>query len=357
MSTFGIEQIILIILSLIICYLFYIIMVPFWTPLLWAIVIVILFYPLHNKLKKRYHLNDVMGPLVTCIAIGVFLTIPVLLLSITLVQEVVSLYTWLETYLRESTIRFHNSPIFLTEYIQKILGRYIEISNMDIKDILLKGLKETSNYIINNLTAVISNFTRLTIDLVMTFFTMYYLFKDGDKIVEYLKGLLPLSEKNKNAILKKSKEVIYATLYGGVLVAVMQGALGGLSFWIVGLSAPVLWGTVMAIFAFLPVIGTPAVWIPIAIYFFIKVSYMKGIVVILSGILIVVLGDILRPIIISSKTDIHPLLLLFSIFGGIETIGIIGVIAGPIILSIVLTMIDMYEEGYLTKENIVKSVK
>ena len=120
MSTLGIEQSILIILALIICYLFYVIMVPFWTPLLWAIVIVILFYPLHIKLKKRYHLNEVMGSLITCIAIGVFLTIPVALLSIILMQEVVSLYTWLEAYLKESTMRFHNSPIFLIGYIQNI---------------------------------------------------------------------------------------------------------------------------------------------------------------------------------------------------------------------------------------------
>ncbi len=343
------EQIILIVLALAIGYLFYIIMAPFWTPILWAMVLTILFYPFYNWLKKKYHLNEVLSSLVTCTIVVIFLTIPVTLLSLSLVEEVFYLYKWLEAYIRESTIEFHGSSVFAVEYIQKLLGRYIEISEVDIRDILLKGAKEASSYIINSLTGIISNFTRLSIDLVMTLFAMYYLFKDGYRLVEYLKGLLPFSEEDKDAIFKKSKEVMYATLYGGVLVAVMQGGLGGLSFWILGLSSPVFWGTVMAMFAFLPVIGTPAIWIPAAIYLFVKMNYASAIVMVVTGVFIVIIGDVLRPVIVSGKTDIHPLLLLFSIFGGIEAIGFIGIIAGPIILSLALTMVDMYKVAYLNR--------
>jgi len=199
-------------------------------------------------------------------------------------------------------------------------------------------------------SGAVTNVTDFTLASILILFTMYYLFKEGDAAVEQVKALLPLSKKDKDAVFKKSRDVIYATLYGGVLVSVLQGLGGGLIFWILGIASPIFWGSAMALLAFLPVVGTPLVWIPAAIYLFLKVSYIKAaILVIVSVFLLVFIDTFLKPMIVSGRTEIHPLLLLFSILGGMKVMGFIGIIAGPIILSLALTIIEIYKAGYLDK--------
>jgi len=217
---------------------------------------------------------------------------------------------------------------------------------------LLRGAQEVSDFIVHNLTGAITNLTDLTLAIILIPFTMYYLFKEGDTVLDEVKTLLPLSKKDKEAIFKKSKDIVYATLYGGVLVSILQGVVEGLTFWALGISSPIFWGTMMALLSFLPVVGTPLVWVPAAIYLFIKVSYIKAIILIaISVFLIVLIDTFLKPMIVSGKTQMHPLLLIFSILGGIKIMGFIGIIAGPIILSFSLTMLEIYKAGYLKRED------
>ena len=345
-----IEHIIIFGLVITIGYLFYIIMAPFLPALFWGIVLTILFYPFYEWIKERFHFRKITASLFTCAIITLGLTLPLIFLAAALVSEALSVYGWIETYLQESMARFHGSPYFLPQYLTKILSKYIDVSHLDIREIMLKSAQEASNFIVHSLGGVVTNVTDFTLASILILFTMYYLFKEGDAAVEQVKALLPLSKKDKDAVFKKSRDVIYATLYGGVLVSVLQGLGGGLIFWILGIASPIFWGSAMALLAFLPVVGTPLVWIPAAIYLFLKVSYIKAaILVIVSVFLLVFIDTFLKPMIVSGRTEIHPLLLLFSILGGMKVMGFIGIIAGPIILSLALTIIEIYKAGYLDK--------
>ena len=344
------EQITIIIIALIIGYLLYLIMVPFWTPVFWAVVLSILFYPFYGWLKIRLRIRDSLVSLVACASIAIFLTLPVILIVAALVDETLSVYDWLEGYLKDSGQRFHNSPYFIVQFLERTMGKYIDISTLDIKEIMLKSAKEASTLIAQNISGVITNFADFALNLILTFFVMFYLFKDGDKIVDSVKGLLPLSKEDKDAVFKKTRKVVNATLYGGVLVSVAQGSLGGLSFWALGIPSPIFWGAIMTFLAFLPMVGPPIVWIPAVIYLFVKVSYIKAIILVVIGTFVIGLVDnLLRPMIVSGKTDIHPLLLILSILGALKAMGFIGIIAGPIILSLSLTVIEIYKAGYLLK--------
>lgn len=346
------EQIIIFGFAIAVGYLLYLIIAPFLTAILWGITLTILFYPVYNWLRGHFRLKEVAASLLTCATITIFLTVPLVFLAIALVNEVLGVYTWIETYLKESATHFHNSPYFLPQYILDILNRYIDMSNLNIRDILLRGAQEVSDFIVHNLTGAITNLTDLTLAIILIPFTMYYLFKEGDTVLGEVKTLLPLSKKDKEAIFKKSKDIVYATLYGGVLVSILQGVVEGLTFWALGISSPIFWGTMMALLSFLPVVGTPLVWVPAAIYLFIKVSYIKAIILIaISVFLIVLIDTFLKPMIVSGKTQMHPLLLIFSILGGIKIMGFIGIIAGPIILSFSLTMLEIYKAGYLKRED------
>ncbi len=344
------KQILTLGLAFVVSYLLYIILVPFWIPFFWAIVLTILFYPFYSWLKRRLRISDSIASILTCTIIVIFLAVPVTFIAMALVDEIVDIYKWAETYIRESKFDIQSSPYSILSYLDNMLGKYIEISTLDIKNIVLKSAKEASTYMIQNLRGMISNFTGFILNVILSIFAMYYLFKDGNKLVNNVKTLLPLSETDKNKIFQKNHEVIYATLYGGVLVAAVQGALGGISFWILGLSSPVFWGTIMAILSFIPMVGPAIVWIPAAIYLFIKANYLEAIILVVLGVFIIGLVDnILRPIVVSGKTKIHPLLLLFSILGALKVLGFIGIIAGPIILSLALVVIEIYKASYLKK--------
>ena len=344
------EQILTLGLTLVIGYLLYFIMAPFLTPIFWAIILSILFYPFYHWLKERLRLADSVVSFLTCTVIILFLTIPVTLLAVSLVDEMRDIYVWAEAYAKQSQQNFHSSPYFLLPYIKSIIGKYVDMDSFDIKDILLKGTKEAAGFLAQNIGGVVTNFTNFILNLVLTFFAMYYFFKDGARFMEYAKELLPLSKDDKEMIFNKNKKIIYATLYGGLLVAIVQGTVGGLSFWALGIPSPIFWGTIMTLMAFLPMVGPPVVWLPAAIYLFVKAFYIKALILVIIGTFVIGLIDnLLRPLIVSGKTNIHPLLLLFSILGALKAMGFIGIIAGPIILSLSLTVIDIYKAGYLKK--------
>ena len=137
--------------------------------------------------------------------------------------------------------------------------------------------------------------------------------------------------------------MINATIYGGVVVALVQGGLGAVGFLIVGLPAPVFWGTVMAFLSFVPIVGTSLVWLPAAVILFAQGVYLKSLILLAWGALVVSLSDnLLRPILIGGRTQVHTLLLFFGILGGLRFFGFLGLIAGPLVITICLAMIEIY---------------
>jgi len=139
--------------------------------------------------------------------------------------------------------------------------------------------------------------------------------------------------------------MVHATIYGGILVALLQGFLGGLAFWFLGLPSPVFWGTVMVFLSFLPIVGPFLVWGPVVLYFFFEGTFFKGIVLLVWGGAVVGLSDnFLRPILISKRTKLHTMLLFFGVLGGIKSFGLLGLIVGPLVVTICMTILDIYSE-------------
>jgi len=140
--------------------------------------------------------------------------------------------------------------------------------------------------------------------------------------------------------------MVIATIYGGILIAAIQGVLGGLSFWILGISSPVFWGTAMALLSFIPLGGTAFIWAPASLLFFIQGAFLKGLVLLGIGVFVISMVDnFLRPLFVGVRTNIHPLLLLFAVLGGIQVFGMIGLVAGPLIASLCITLIGIYIQG------------
>jgi predicted PurR-regulated permease PerM len=181
---------------------------------------------------------------------------------------------------------------------------------------------------------------------------MFFLFRDGKIFVDKIERIMPLKDKYRKHVFKKLSDMAYAVIYGSIIIAVVQGTLGGIGFLIFGLPSPLLWGIVMIFAALLPYIGSSIIWFPAALMVILNgylnmetTLIIKGILLMLYGIFVIsTIDNILKPKIIGSKGGLHPVLVLLGVVGGLKFLGFIGIIIGPIILAMLVTFIKIYEE-------------
>lgn len=180
--------------------------------------------------------------------------------------------------------------------------------------------------------------------------TLFYLLRDGHQFVDFLRWLIPLDGRVTDALLVKSREIVSATVFGTLVVAVVQGALGGLLFWALGLPAPALWGAVMAFFSLLPAVGPPVVWIPAAVILAASGDLTRAVILFAVGGLVVgTIDNLLRSILVGDRARLHPLVVFFAVLGGLVVYGPVGFLLGPILIVVAISVLEIvrvivYEE-------------
>ena len=174
-------------------------------------------------------------------------------------------------------------------------------------------------------------------------FTIFFLFIDGPGFLTKVKDYMPFNEEQKNRLATQMKDMIVSTVYGGVIVAIIQGILGGVGFYVIGIEAPVLWGIAMSVMSFVPLLGTLSIWGPASIYLLIQGDYLHGIGLILFGTFVISMVDnILKPLIIGGRTKMPAIVIFFSVLGGIKAFGIIGLIMGPLIMAVFVSVFEIF---------------
>ncbi|MBE7413710.1 MAG: AI-2E family transporter [Deltaproteobacteria bacterium] len=344
------EYLLTLVLSVIIGYLMYLVMVPFLIPIFWAIIFVILFYPYYIWLATRLRGRRSLASVIACSSIALFLIVPMAILGSALAAELLDLYAWAEDYIKDISARAATPGFFFT-WAEKYLGNYVDLGTLDIRGMAATVIREAAGFAGQGITGFFKGFASLVINLFLAFFTMYFLFKDGDKLFEVVKDLVPVSPEHKEEIIRKNRGVIYATIYGGVLVGVAQAILGGIALWYLGIEAVLVLTFVMFLTTFIPNIGASLVWAPVAVYLAVNGDYIGAVGLSVWGIFVIGLVDnFMRPYLVSGRTNLHPLLLFFSILGAMNAFGLIGIIAGPLIISIGQAMVEFYHE-YVKKQN------
>jgi predicted PurR-regulated permease PerM len=324
--------------------LFYKLIVPFFAPIAWAVIIVVTCNPAHQWLAARVKPRG-LAAFISTTAVAILILGPSVWLIMTLVGEARNLYDWIQTgewtsqVINELAARI--DPI-IQELGQK-LGGFIDMSKWDFQSVAISFVGKLSKWIVDNTTATLTNVGKVALQFLMMLLTMYYLFKDGAPLFENVKSAIPLPGKRAGEMLSHVTDVVRATIYGGLVVAAIQGTLGGLLFWILGLPSPVLWGAVMGFFALIPVLGAFVVYIPAALVLIAGGSYIKAIILLAVGIgLVSQIDNVLRPLLISGKTQMHPLLLFFSIAGGVSVFGLLGLVLGPVIAALFIALLEVY---------------
>lgn len=204
-------------------------------------------------------------------------------------------------------------------------------------------LKRASGAVAGKATTFVGGSIRAVTQAVIMLIALFYFLRDRRVLLDLLQRLLPLSRTETNRLFARVSETIRATLYGNVVVKLVQGLLGGCMFWILGLPAPVLSGTAMAMFAMLPIVGTSIIWGPAAVLLLIQGSWMKAIILALWGSLVVsMIDNFLFPILVASSLRLHTLAILFSVLGGLVAFGLAGIVLGPIVVASTVAFLEIW---------------
>jgi predicted PurR-regulated permease PerM len=327
-------------LALYFCYLLF---QPFLKPLLSATVIAIVFYPVHLHIQ-RYLRSPSLAAFASTIVVLLLIIVPAIAIILAIKEEIAGLYALID---QKSTESGGFSPFVshLIERPMQWIGRYVDVSQFDLRASLLGRLKELSSFLVAEGWMIVGGLTTFIINTVITLFTLFFLFREGRSMRRRVAAVLPLSSEQVERLFSGIENTIIGTVYGGLVVAAVQGTLVGLALWVFGVPSPVLWGVVASFFALLPLVGTTVVWLPASIYLILSGSWVKGAVLAAWGMFVVgTIDNVLRPYLISGRVQMHTLLIFFAVFGGVQVFGFLGLFIGPVILAVTITLLGMLRD-------------
>ncbi len=336
-------------------YLSYILFRPFLMPLFTAVVIAVVFFPVQSRMLRLVP-SPSLSALLSTILVTSILIIPAVMLGAAKINEATHLYQFLDQRSEQSG---GLSPFLLEVLDRPIrwLAQYVDVSKIDIRGYLASRLQGISGFLVAEAGVVVGNLTSFIINSAVSLFTLFFLFREGRTMRRRAIAYLPLRPEQVEKLFNGISNTLIATVYGGLVVAGVQGALVGLALWVFGVPSPVLWGVVAAFFALLPLVGTAAVWLPASLYLLMTGSTVQGLILIGWGAGVVgTVDNFLRPYLISGRVQMHTLLIFFSVFGGIQVFGFLGLFVGPVILAVTSTLLSLLrDEGRTWQETWLES--
>lgn len=308
---------------------------PFVAVLAWASVLVIVFYPVHKRLARVISRPGLCAAVSSLLVIAAIL-IPFSLITAAVISELSGMADYLQT----------NLPALFDPNSSGIgralswLESHAGLSEVSSQQILADTLKATSGFLASRTLGLVGGTIGAIVQGFFVIVTMYYLFRDGDQILDGVRQFVPLEDSQSEAIFARAREVIGASVYGVITVATVQGTLGGLAFWFLGLPSALLWGVLMTLLSMIPVAGSWLVWIPAVAYLAATGHWIKAISLAVWGALVVgTIDNFLRPRLVGKRAHLHELLVFFSVMGGLKLFGFLGLVLGPVVLAIAMALL------------------
>ena len=311
---------------------------PFIGVLEWAIVLVVIFYPVHRRLASRIR-RPGLSALLSCLLVVVIVLLPLTLLIMAVAEELAKVVPNLPGQLSQLLTTQSSLVGRVSEWIQSRFG----VDTLRSQEFMIEQIRRTSEFLLGYFLNLVGNVLGGVVKALFVVFTMYYLFRDGEKIVSNLPAALPLKREQGEAIIARTKEVVSASVYGVVSIAAIQGLLGGLAFWILGVPSPLLWAVLMGFVCMIPIAGSFMVWLPLSIYLMIGGHWTKAVLLIVWGAFVIsTIDNLLRPRLMRNHTRLHELFVFFSVLGGISVFGLLGIVLGPVVLAITLGLLQTF---------------
>ena len=308
-------------------------MKPFFGPIFWAVAIALIFHPVQQLLVRRLGERPNINALITLMICMIIVVIPVLFLGTALIAEGVGIYQKIQEgeirpgeYIDQVNQSFPAIQAFLTQF---------DINFGELRDRAVNAILGGSQFLAKQALGIGQNTFQFFLGLALMVYMAFFLLRDGHKLVELLIKALPLGDERERLLFAKFAEVTRATVKGNLLIAIIQGALGGLIFWALGITGALLWGVVMAIVSLLPAVGAAIVWVPAAVYLAAVGDIIPAIILTAFGTIVIGLADnLLRPVLVGRDTKMPDYLVLLSTLGGIVLFGINGFVMGPLVAAL-----------------------
>jgi predicted PurR-regulated permease PerM len=318
------------------CYLIAVMLWPFFPAIVTSAVLAVLVFPLYRRFRRHLGRRNVAAMLMTII-VFVLILLPALGLGMLLLDEIRAGIERLSA--SGSDLVLHAGR--LTGWIDRFAGRF-GFDAAELGRALHQQAQNAAATLAGRTFQLFTGLGGILLQAGIALFTLYYLLRDGEALVTHLKWLLPLEPDLSERLFRRANEITHATILGNIVVAAVQGTIGGLVFWAVGVRAPVLWGTVMGVFSLLPAIGPAFIWFPAAILQFAQGHPVKGIVLLALGSLVIsTVDNVLRALLVSDRAQLHPLVVFFSVLGGLFVFGAIGMFVGPVLFVVALTLLEV----------------
>ncbi len=328
------------------------ILLPFYGVIMWGSIIAMLFSPWYRWLLPRVKKRPTLAALLTLAAVVLIVILPLVMIMAVLAREAALVYQRLESGQLNLAGYFQGVFNLLPAWVADFLSR-AGLSDFDslqrkLTSLLLQG----SQFIATQALSVGQNTFEFLASIFITLYLAFFLVRDGEQVSRIIRRAIPLASNHKHELISKFATVVRATVKGNLVVALIQGVLGGLAFWVLGVGAAVLWAVLMAFLSLLPAVGAVLVWFPVAIYFFVTGSIWQALALIAWGVLVIGLVDnILRPLLVGKDTQMPDYVVMITTLGGMTVFGINGFVLGPAIAAMFIAVWHIYGVTRYAKNN------
>ncbi len=319
---------------------------PFFGAVFWAITLALLFNPLYQRLRRRLKGRANLAALLTLLICLVIVILPMIMISISLIEDVTAFVQRMRSGEINLRSYFQQIVAALPGWITEWLGRLGTFNLEGIVDKIASGLLQGGQLVATRALAIGQNTFQFLVQFVVMLYLLFFLLRDGVALSQLVRESAPLARSHTHDLLNKFATVVRATVKGNVVVAVVQGTLGGLALAVLGITGAVFWGVVMAILSLLPAVGAALVWAPVAIYLLATGALWQGLALIVWGVVVIGLSDnVLRPILVGKDTKLPDYIVLVSTIGGMSVFGINGFVIGPTIAAMFMAFWALFNQA------------
>jgi predicted PurR-regulated permease PerM len=318
---------------------------PFWGAIFWACAVTVIFTPMQTWVLKKVGDRPNTAALLTLLALMAVVVIPVILLTSAFVSEGIQFYQRVEAGEidpRQILQRLRDAFPWVDQLLVE-LG----VDTNNLRERLSQTLVSASQFLAKETFTIGQNTFSFLISLALMLYLTFFLLRDGKTLVQLIIKALPLGDERERALFTKFAEVTRATVKGNLVVAIVQGALGGIIFWILDIPGPLLWGVVMAFLSLIPAVGAAIIWFPVSLYLYATGAWISATVLVAYGAIVIGLADnVLRPILVGRDTKLPDYVVLFSTIGGIALFGINGFVIGPLVAALFMATWQIFMKDF-----------
>lgn len=325
---------------------------PLFGAILWGVIAAILFAPINDRFLRAMPKRSNLAASLTLLVIMSVVILPALLLFAFLLQELAGLYARMQSGRIDPGTYFLQLQGHLPQWLKSLLAGFGLNDFPAVRAKLTAGIAASFQTLTARAFSIGQSAFGFVIALGVMLYLTFFLLRDGRQVAARLESAIPLAPEQRTVLLAKFAAVVRATIKGSLVVAVIQGVIGGFVFWVLGIHSALLWGVLMAFLSLLPAIGTGIVWVPVAIYLLVTGAVWEGIILILCGLFVIGLVDnFLRPILVGRDARLPDYIVLISTLGGLQVLGFNGLVIGPVVAALFIAAWDIFTRSRFQPES------